>query len=176
MFLSEVNSRHPYWALPQSSLTLCVILVILVPESCPRYLLSILKSISKPQPRCHVCRAKFFYQPRSGRSTFDVGKKTGNVSFFCHFCLCAWNIFNWCHYMAVYGLAQTPAIIFETIWTPGPNFGSNGPLAPNSKKCNFLIKPHNMGIYRLTWTPVFIFWVIWTLWSNFGSKGPLAPN
>ena len=35
--------------------------------------------------------------------------------------------------MGVYGLAWTPAFIFETIWTPGPNFGSKGPLAPNLK-------------------------------------------
>ena len=35
--------------------------------------------------------------------------------------------------MGVYGLAWTPAIIFETIWTLGPNFGSKGPLAPNLK-------------------------------------------
>ena len=35
--------------------------------------------------------------------------------------------------MGVYGLAWTPAIIFVTIWTPGPNFGSKGPLAPNFK-------------------------------------------
>ena len=76
-----------------------------------------------------------FYQPRSGRSTFDVGqkKKPMTLAFFCHFCLCAWNIFNWSHYMGVYGLPWTPAIIFETIWTPGPNFGSKGPLAPNLK-------------------------------------------
>ena len=82
----------------------------------------------------------FFYQPRSGRSTVDVGqkkrgkrKKTLTLAFYCHFCLCAWNIFNWSHYMGVYGLAWTPAFIFETIWTPGPNFGSKGPLAPNFK-------------------------------------------
>ena len=35
--------------------------------------------------------------------------------------------------MGVYGLAWTPAFIFATIWTPGPNFGSKGPLAPNLK-------------------------------------------
>ena len=35
--------------------------------------------------------------------------------------------------MGVYGLAWTQAFIFETIWTPGPNFGSKGPLAPNFK-------------------------------------------
>ena len=79
-----------------------------------------------------------FYQPRSGRSTFDVGQKRKKrkkvmLAFYCHFCLCAWNIFNWSHYMGVYGLAWTPAIIFETIWTPGPNFGSMGPLSPNLK-------------------------------------------
>ena len=77
-----------------------------------------------------------FYQPRSGRSTVDVGqkrKKTLTLAFYCHFCLCPWNIFNWSHYMGVYGLAWTPAFIFETIWTPGPNFGSKGPLAPNLK-------------------------------------------
>ena len=55
------------------------------------------------------------------------------LAFYCHFCLCAWNIFNWYHNMGVNGLAWTPAIIFETIWTPGPNFGSKGPLAPNLK-------------------------------------------
>ena len=41
--------------------------------------------------------------------------------------------------MGVYGLAWTPAIIFETIWTPGPNFGSKGPLAPNLKIAIFLL-------------------------------------
>ena len=35
--------------------------------------------------------------------------------------------------MGVYGLAWTSAFIFETIWTPGPNFGSKAPLAPNLK-------------------------------------------
>ena len=35
--------------------------------------------------------------------------------------------------MGVYGLAWSPAFIFETIWTPGPNFWSKGPLAPNLK-------------------------------------------
>ena len=75
--------------------------------------------------------------------------------------------------MGVYGLAWTPAIIFKTIWTLGPNFGSMG---PNSKIYNFLSKPHNMGVYGLTWIPAFIFEVIRTLGPNFGSKGSLAPN
>ena len=61
----------------------------------------------------------------------------------------------------------------RVIWTLGPNFCSKGPLAPNSKICNFSHKTPQYGIYRLTWTPVFIFGVIWTLWPNFGSKGPL---
>ena len=39
--------------------------------------------------------------------------------------------------MGVYGLAWTPAFIFETIWTPGPNFGSKAPLAPNLKIATF---------------------------------------
>ena len=82
--------------------------------------------------RVHLFNTAFlavsFYQPRSGRSTFDVGhkkrrRKNGNVSFFCHFCLCAWNIFNWSNYMGVYELAWTPAIIFETIWTRGQILG-----------------------------------------------------
>ena len=33
--------------------------------------------------------------------------------------------------MGVYGLAGTPAISFEVIWTPGPKFGPKGLLAPN---------------------------------------------
>ena len=78
--------------------------------------------------------------------------------------------------MGVYGLAWTPAIIFEVIWTLGPNFGSKGPLAPNSKICNFLTKPHNMGVYGFTWTQAIMFEVIWTLLPNFRSKGPLAKN
>ena len=76
--------------------------------------------------------------------------------------------------MGVYGLAWTPAFIFETIWTPGPNFGSKGPLAPNFENCNFLTKHYNMGVYGLAWTPATIFKVIWTLGPNF--LGPLAPN
>merc|ERR1711989_80061 len=71
-------------------------------------------------------------------STVDVGQKkeekySVTLAFYYHFCLCPWNIFNWSHYMGVYGLAWTPAFIFETIWTLGPNFGSKGPLAPNLK-------------------------------------------
>ena len=78
--------------------------------------------------------------------------------------------------MGVYGLAWTPAISFEVIWTLGPNFGSKGPLAPNSKICKFLTKPHNMGVYGLAWTSAIILKVIWPSGPNFGSKGPLAPN
>ena len=78
--------------------------------------------------------------------------------------------------MGIYGLAWTPAISFEVIWTPGPNFGSKGLLAPNSKICTFLAKPHNMGVYGLAWTSAISFEVIWTLGPNFGSKGLLAPN
>ena len=37
------------------------------------------------------------------------------IYIFCNFFLCAWNIYNWSHYMGVYGLGWTPAIIFETI-------------------------------------------------------------
>ena len=58
------------------------------------------------------------------------------------------------------------AIFFEVIWTTGPNFGSKGPLAPNSKICNFSTKPHNMGVYGLPWTPAIIFEVIWTPGPN----------
>ena len=91
--------------------------------------------LKKASSGCGFC---CFYQPRSGRSTVDVGQKKEEknpvtLAFYCHFCLCPWNIFNWSHYMGVYGLAWTPAFIFETIWTPGPNFGSKGPLAPNLK-------------------------------------------
>ena len=35
--------------------------------------------------------------------------------------------------MGVYGLAWTSAFIFETIRTPGPNFGSKAPFVPNLK-------------------------------------------
>ena len=50
-----------------------------------------------------TCRA-------AARSTFDVGqkkkkKKGETLAFYCHFCLCAWNIFNWSYYMGIYGLA-----------------------------------------------------------------------
>ena len=78
--------------------------------------------------------------------------------------------------MGVYGLAWTPAISFEVIWTPGPNFGSKGPLAPNSKICKFRTKPHNVGVYGLAWTPAIIFWGLGPLGPNFGSKGLLDPN
>ena len=49
--------------------------------------------------------------------------------------------------MGVYGLALTPAMIFEVIGTLGPNFGPKGLLAPNSKIYSFLTKPVNMGVY-----------------------------
>ena len=78
--------------------------------------------------------------------------------------------------MGVYGLAWTPATIFETIWTPGPNFWVQGPFGPKSKNCYSPTKPYNMGVYGLAWTPAFIFETIWTPGPNFGSKGPLAPN
>ena len=78
--------------------------------------------------------------------------------------------------MGVYGLAGTPAISFEVIWTPGQNFGPKGLLAPNSIIYSFLTNPLNMGVYGLAWTPAIIFETIWTLGPNFGSKGPLAPN
>ena len=60
------------------------------------------------------------------------------------------------HNMGVYGLTWSPAIIYEVSWTLGPNFGSKGPLAPNSKIYTFPTKPHNMGVYGLTWTPAII--------------------
>ena len=45
----------------------------------------------------------------------------------------------WVSYnMGVYGLPWTPSIIFELIWTLGPNFGSKGLLEPNSKICAFV--------------------------------------
>ena len=44
-------------------------------------------------------------------------------------------------------------LFVEGIWTPGPNFGSKDPMAPNSNIYNFLTKPHNMGVNGLTWTP-----------------------
>ena len=65
--------------------------------------------------------------------------------------------------MGFYGLAWSPATIFKVIWTPGPNFWYNGPLAPNSKIFNFLTKPHNMGVYGLALTPAISFEVVWTL-------------
>ena len=57
--------------------------------------------------------------------------------------------------MGVYGLAWTPAFIFETIWTPGPNFGSKGPLAPNLK---IAISSQNL-----------------TVWVSMDLPGPLQP-
>ena len=76
--------------------------------------------------------------------------------------------------MGVYGLAWTPAFIFETIWTLGQNFGFKVPLALNLKIAIFQI--NLMGVYGLAWTSAFIFLTIWTLGPNFGSKGPLALN
>ena len=76
--------------------------------------------------------------------------------------------------MGVYGLAWTPAISLEVIWTPGPNFGSKGLLAPNSKICTFLTKPHNLGVYELAWTPAISFEVMGTLKFKFWAQGPFG--
>ena len=70
--------------------------------------------------------------------------------------------------MGIYLLAWTPAIMFQVIWTPWPNFGSKGPLAPT--------RPNNMEVYELAWTPAIILKVIWSPRPDFGSKGPLALN
>ena len=78
--------------------------------------------------------------------------------------------------MGVYGITCTPATIFKVIWSLGPNFCSKGPLAPNSKNCNFLIKPHNTGVYGLAWTPALIFEVIFDYGTKFLNQGPFGPN
>ena len=90
------------------------------------------------------------------------------LAFFAIFCLCAWNIFNWSHYMGVYGLAWTPTFIFETIWTPGPNFESKGPLAPNFKIAIFQL---NLTI----WVSIRQF-VIFKDVANHGSPGQKYPT
>ena len=72
--------------------------------------------------------------------------------------------------MGVYGLAWTPAIIFEVIWTRDQIFGQR---ALWSQMQIFLIvsqNPHNMGVYGLTWTPAFIFEAIWTLGQILGPR------
>ena len=43
--------------------------------------------------------------------------------------------------MGVYGLALTPAIISQGIWTQGPKFGSEGSLVPNKNIAIFLQNP-----------------------------------
>ena len=73
-------------------------------------------------------------------------------------------------------LSLDPTTHFKVNWTPGPNFGSQGPLAPNSKICNFLTNPNNMGVYGLAWTPGIFYEVFCTPGPNFGSKAQLAPN
>ena len=75
--------------------------------------------------------------------------------------------------MGAYGLAWTLAIIFETIWTPGPNFGSKGPLAPNLKIAIFLQNPTKWVSMKLPGPPSNHFRVIWTLGPTFESTGPL---
>ena len=75
--------------------------------------------------------------------------------------------------MGAYGLAWTPAIIFETIWTLRPNFGSKGPLAPNLKIAIFLQNPTKWVSMKLPGPPSNHFRVIWTLGPTFGSTGPL---
>lgn len=100
-----------------------------------------------------------------------------HASFFCHFYLCAWNIFNWSNNMGVYGLAWTPAIKFETIWTLRPILGPMALWPHIQKFAIFSTKTiHNMGLYGLAWTPAFLFQVIWTPVPNFGYKSPLATN
>ena len=90
----------------------------------------------------HACQWKKFIQDANMAFTNLLGLSQEptiynqpaakrQVAFYCHFCFCAWNIFNWSQDMGVYGLAWTPAFIFDTIWTPGPNFGSKGPLVLN---------------------------------------------
>ena len=74
--------------------------------------------------------------------------------------------------MGVYGLAWTPAFIFETIWTLGPNFGSKGPLV-QIKNCNFLQNPTKWVSMKLPGPPSNHFRVIWTLGPTFESTGPL---
>ena len=59
--------------------------------------------------------------------------------------------------MGVNGLVWTPVNVCKLIWTLGPNFGPMSLLAPNSKICIFLTKPHNMGVYGLAWTPAISF-------------------
>ena len=76
--------------------------------------------------------------------------------------------------MGVYGFAWTPAIIFKVIWTWGPNFWFNSPLAPDSKNCNFLTKPHNTGVYGIIWTLAFIFEVLFLVQAFV--HGNFAPN
>ena len=75
--------------------------------------------------------------------------------------------------MGVYGLAWTPAFIFETIWTLGPNFGSKGSLAPNLKIAIFLQNLTKWVSMKLPGPPSNHFRVIWTLGPTFGSTGPL---
>ena len=58
--------------------------------------------------------------------------------------------------MGVYGLAWTPALIFEVIFDYGTKFLNQGPFGPNLKKCNFLTRSHKMGVYGITWTPEII--------------------
>ena len=77
--------------------------------------------------------------------------------------------------MGVFGLAWTPAFIFETIWTPWAKFWVQGPFGPELENCYFQTNPYNMGVYGLAWTSAFIFETIWTPGPNFGSKAPLAP-
>ena len=73
--------------------------------------------------------------------------------------------------MGVYGLAWTPAFIFEVIWTPEPNFWSKGPLVPNSKISNFLTKPQNKReipiLGKTTWEG---------LRTKFLVQGPFGPK
>ena len=58
--------------------------------------------------------------------------------------------------MGAYGLAWTLAIIFETIWTPGQNFGSKGPLVPNLKIAIFLQNPTKWVSMKLPGPPAII--------------------
>ena len=71
--------------------------------------------------------------------------------------------------MGVYGLAWTPAIVFEVTPTPGVQVWVQGPFGAKLKNSHFSHKTNNMGVYGLSGTPAIFFKVTWT-------PGPLALN